>query len=82
MQISIAVPRTVEDARILVEATEFRAFDEIDQLTFEGIEAEGALIGEFGDYGTIIVDSERIVFIDHDEMEEVHLVDGQIIQII
>jgi hypothetical protein len=82
MQISIAVPRTVADARILVETTQFRQMDQTDFEGFCGVEDENALIGEFGDYGTIIIERDRIAFIDHDEGHEVHLIGDEIIEIL
>jgi len=70
MQISISVPRTVNDAQILLDTVDFRQISAGELQGFAGAD-EGDLIGEFGDFGICILGEFTVSFIDSDEMEEV-----------
>ena len=70
MQVSIAVPRTVADAQILLDTMQFRVMDEADFHAFAGAD-DGDLIAEFGDFGVCVLGRETVSFVDCDELEEV-----------
>jgi len=83
MLISISVPRTVNDAQLLLDTVDFRQISAGELQGFAGAD-EGDLIGEFGDFGICILGEFTVSFIDSDEMEEVLFshADGEIYEII
>ena len=66
MQISIAVPRTVADARILLATIDFRQISAGELQGFAGAD-EGDLIGEFGDFGICVYGESTVQFFDCDD---------------
>jgi len=66
MQISISVPRTVNDAQILLDIVQFRPMNETDFMGFAGADV-GDLIGEFGDFGICILGEFTVSFFDMDD---------------
>ena len=66
MQISISVPRTVEDAQLLLETVDFRQISEGELQGFAGAD-EGDLIGEFGDFGICVMGEFTVSFFDMDD---------------
>lgn len=83
MQISISVPRTVNDAQILLDTVDFRPMNPSELEGFAGAE-DGDLIGEFGDFGIVLLGEFTASFIDSDEMEEVLFrhSDGEIVEML
>ena len=85
MQISISVPRTVNDAQILLETIDFRQISAGELQGFAGAD-EGDLIGEFGDFGICVLGEFSVSFIDCDNefVEEVMFrhADGEIFEMI
>ena len=85
MQISISVPRTVNDAQILLDMVDFRQISAGELQGFAGAD-EGDLIGEFGDFGICIMGDFTVSFFDCDDefVEEVLFShdDGEIIEML
>jgi hypothetical protein len=66
MLVSISLPRTLVDARLLLETIQFRPMDESDFMAFAGAD-EGDLIGEFGDFGICVMGEFTVSFFDMDD---------------
>jgi len=85
MQISISVPRTVNDAQLLLDTVDFRQISAGELQGFAGAD-EGDLIGEFGDFGICILGEFTVSFFDCDDefVEEVLFshADGEIINLL
>jgi len=85
MLISISVPRTVNDAQILLDIVQFRPMNETDFMGFAGADV-GDLIGEFGDFGICILGDATVSFFDCDNefVEEVLFshADGEIVEML
>ena len=85
MQISIAVPRTVADAQILLETIDVRQISTGELEGFAGAD-EGDLIGEFGDFGICVMGEFFVSFFDCDNefVEEVQFshADGEILELV
>lgn len=66
MLISISVPRTVNDAQLLLDTVDFRQISAGELQGFAGAD-EGDLIGEFGDFGICILGEFTVSFFDMDD---------------
>ena len=66
MLISISVPRTVNDAQLLLDTVDFRQISAGELQGFAGAD-EGDLIGEFGDFGICIMGEFTVSFFDMDD---------------
>jgi hypothetical protein len=60
------VPRTVNDAQLLLDTVDFRQISAGELQGFAGAD-EGDLIGEFGDFGICIMGEFTVSFFDMDD---------------
>jgi hypothetical protein len=60
------VPRTVNDAQLLLDTVDFRQISAGELQGFAGAD-EGDLIGEFGDFGICILGEFTVSFFDMDD---------------
>lgn len=85
MLISISVPRTVNDAQILLDTVDFRQISEGELQGFAGAD-EGDLIGEFGDFGICVMGEFTVSFFDMDDefVDETMFrhADGEILELV
>jgi hypothetical protein len=79
------VPRTVNDAQILLDTVDFRQISEGELQGFAGAD-EGDLIGEFGDFGICVMGEFTVSFFDMDDefVDETMFrhADGEILELV